>query len=435
MRTKLTDEQVEDVEKIAQAIDLPNFSKPGAGKTFTTIGAVERMGFNNGVVVGPPSSMMMWQETLERELDGCYAQWLQTKDTQIDPLADFYVLTYAVLEAHFSALMQGKYGFITADESHYLKTPKSKRTIAMYGPKTDGAGGLYETGEQFWNLTGTPIDRYADDLWAQLRPTQPEVLQKYGVLEREKFERTFCIMQYKLFGKMKQGKWRSIRNQNERVLNRMLYDEIGAIRRSVLNVPVKFREVTVSCPLTGDLRRYLAGKTLEEIEEAILKGGDEINEARQLVGLGKMKDSVDYIHGVAKRQPVLVGYWHTAVGKELTARLQAKKLVAHRIGGDVTQTRRELYRRAFNAGEVDVIVGQIASMSESMNLQEHGCYVIIAEDDWSAAKIEQFYKRVARKGQHNEVQVDFLRAHGIPVDDALRNVRENKREGANLILD
>lgn len=435
MKTKLIQDQAEDVEKIAQADHLPNFSLPGAGKTFTTIGAIERMGFQNGVIVGPPIAMLMWKETLEYELDGAVVQWLKRKDDKIDPLADFYVLSYHVLDDHGKSLMKGKYDCLVGDESHYLRTAYSLRSQAMFGPRVDGVDGMFSRAKQTWLLTGTPIERYADDLWSQLAATQAAALKEYNVPSLWKFQRLFCRMEEKAYGKMQRPKLRSVDNINERLLNKLLYDRIGAVRREPsTDLPaVRFREITVKCPLSGDLKRYMAGKTQEEIEEALLQGGDDITKARRLVGLGKIADSVEYIASVAKKQPVLVGYWHTEVGRELTARLQNKRLVAHRIGGDVTSGRRERYRQAFNNGDMDVLVGQIQSMGTAINLQEYGCYVIIMEDDWSASKIEQFYKRIYRRGQQNDTQVDFLRAD-YPVDTALRKVRERKHRGSELIL-
>lgn len=437
MKTKLVTEQAEDVEKIANAIDLPNFSLPGSGKTYTTIGAIERMGMQTGIIVGPPIAMMMWKDVLEYELDGCRVQWLKHRDSELDPLADFYVVSYPTVPYHRNALIRGNYDCLVCDESHYLRTPYNQRSNAIFGPRNDGKSGIYEAAKQTWLLTGTPVERYADDLWSQLQPTHPAILKKYEVNSLYKFQQKFCRMQQKMYGKMKVPTLRSIGNINEPLLNRILYKEIGALRRkpSAELPQIRFREITVKCPLSGDLKEYMAGKSLADIEALLTSGGTDegLIKARRLVGLGKLAESTDYIASVAKKQPVLVGYWHTDVGKELTARLDAKHLRVKRIGGDVTATKREEYRLAFNSGGLDVIVGQIQSMGVSMNLQEQGCYVIIAEDDWSAAKIEQFYKRVYRRGQQNDTQVDFLRCD-YPVDVAIRKVRERKRAGIDGIL-
>jgi SNF2 family DNA or RNA helicase len=434
MKTPLLKSQREDVAKIATSIDLPNFSLPGAGKTLTTIGAIEKLNMSGGVVVCPAIATIMWVEELEREL-GCKAQRVKTGSTVLDKDADFYVLTYGILKQHFSALMSSTRDCLIVDESHYCRSRDSQRTQLVFGPQCTGKGGLYETAAQTWCLTGTPIERYADDLWSQLRATQPDVLARHRALEYKQFALQFCWMEEKSYGKMQRSTWRSVSNQDEVRLHRILYDEIGIIRREVDQElpPLTFREVFVSSHLTGELQSFCKGKTIEQIGEKLLSGGDEMVQARRLTGLAKIKDSVEYIKQQCYQHPVVVGFWHTDVGKTLYDHLNKGKRTVAFIDGSTPLPRREKIRKAFNEGNIDAIVGQIEAMGTAMNLQDHGNHVIIAEDDWSAAKIEQFYKRVYRRGQNSHVQVDFLRSD-IPIDIALRKVRERKAKGTKLIL-
>lgn len=438
MKTSLLPTQIEDVDQIVHGEDVPNFSLPGTGKTLTTIGAIDRLRIHTGVVVCPPVATSMWVEALEGEL-GASVQLLKTRETEVNRNADFWVMSYGVVIDQAPALFGRPRGALVVDESHYVKSSEAGRTQAIFGHDCSGAGGLYEDSEQCWCLSGTPVERYADDLWSQLRATQPEALDKYGAITLAGFQRQFCRMEYKSYGSDKQiTKYVSVGNQSERLLNRMLYTDIGAIRRTMAEVDpympeVKFRTIFTPAKVTQELKDIVAGKTEHEIMEMIIAGGDAITRARRLMGMAKLKGVMDYVKEQAKDHQVLVGFWHTDVGTEIYKQLTKAGYPANLIYGGTSAPARDRIKKRFIDGEIDVLVGQMQAMGVAMDgLQHAGSHVILAEDDWSAAKVEQFYKRLARKGQRDHVQVDFCNS-GEAVDTALVKIRQRKDMGARLI--
>jgi SWI/SNF-related matrix-associated actin-dependent regulator of chromatin subfamily A-like protein 1 len=438
MKTTLLPTQVEDVDRIVYGEDIPNFSLPGTGKTLTTIGAIDRLRLNTGVVVCPTVATSMWVETLEGEL-GASVQLLKTRSTVIDKKADFWVMSYGVVAEQSPALFGRPAGVLVVDESHYVKGSDAARTQAVFGQDCSGTGGLYEDSAQCWCLSGTPIERYSDDLWSQLRATQPEVLDRYGAITLAGFQRQFCRMEYKSYGADKQiTKYVSVGNQSEKLLNRMLYTEIGAIRRTMAEVDpympeVKFRTIFTPAKITPELRGIIKGKTEHQIMDMILTGGDEITRARRLMGMAKLKGTLDYIKDQAKDHPVLVGFWHTEVGTEIYKHLSKAGFAANLIYGATSATARNRIKQRFIDGEIDILVGQMQAMGVAMDgLQHASSHVIMAEDDWSAAKVEQFYKRLARKGQREHVQVDFCNSMEA-VDTALVKIRQRKEMGSRLV--
>lgn len=441
MKTPLLPTQLVDVEQISDREDLPNFSEPGTGKTLTTVGAIEKLRLRGGVVICPSVATIMWKRVLENEL-GATVQWLKTRSDSINHLADFYVISYGVVTDHAPALLDGFHSALVLDESHYLKGSDAARTKAVFGEACDGIGGLYETSEQCWCLTGTPMERYADDLWSQLRATQPEILQKHRALSLDAFQRQFCRMEWKSYGGGAVEKYVSTANQNERLLNRMLYNEvhgIGAIRRTMAEVDpympeTSFRTIAVKAKISAELKSLLVGKSQLEIMEMILAGGDAITKARRLMGMAKVDDVVAYVKEQGKGHPVIVGYWHTEVGKAIYEKLAKAKLPVNLIGGATSAEAREKTRLRFMDGGIDIIVGQIQAMGVAMDgLQARGSHAIFAEYDWSWAKMEQFYKRVARKGQERHTQVDFCNSLEA-VDTALEKISDRKRAGMQVIV-
>lgn len=436
MKTKLMPTQEADIARMVAGQDIPNFSEPGTGKTLNTIGAIEAAGLQSGVVVCPPVATIMWRDLLTDEL-GARVQWLEKKATEINMLADFYVVSYSILNAHLPLLLDHDNDALVVDESHYCKSSEAQRTQAVFGPTCDGGDGLYETSKQCWLLTGTPIERYADDLWSQLRATQPQALQEYRALTLADFQQQFCRMKMQEYADGAVRKWVSVANQNELVLNSMLYDDIGAIRRFMHEVDpympeATMRDVWVKSDINKELTAFLKNKTPEQLKELLLKNDIHMATMRRLMGQAKIRGIIEYVMSID--EPVLLGYWHTEVGNELAMSLQSLGKRVKLIGGATPTKARETIKRAFMDGGLDIIVGQISAMGIAMDgLQTVGKRVVVAEDDWSPSKIEQFYKRLARKGQRGHVQVDFCRST-ISLDKLIADIRDGKMGGIDTII-
>lgn len=436
MRTDLFPTQDTDSDKQANGTDIPNFSEAGTGKTITTLAAIEKSGIQNGLIVCPTIASLMWARLIELEL-GAKAQHLITRDTVIDPTADFLVVSYGCLEAHNNELYKRQNGVLVIDESHHVKNPRAQRTKILFGSRTDGAGGIYESSSQCWQLSGTPMERYADDLWAQLRPIQPEILARYHALSLDEFQLQFCKMVFKSFQDGAVSRIVSAGNENEALLKHMLYKEIGAIRRTMTEVdpfmpPAVEREIFVKHTAMKELKELLRGYTKEQLVKMIEADEPHIMMARKFMGLAKVRSMADYIRMEGRGKQLLVGFWHREVGKSLAEALKGTMFSV--ISGETSVRERESIRMRFMDGEVNILLGQIAAMGEAMDGLQFNCnHVIITENDWSHARIEQFYKRVKRLGQTLHTQVDFLKC-SLALEDLIDEIRLNKKSGMEKVV-
>jgi SNF2 family DNA or RNA helicase len=136
----------------------------------------------------------------------------------------------------------------------------------------------------------------------------------------------------------------------------------------------------------------------------------------------------DFVKEVKERlesgQPVLIGAWHQDVIDALVEALHSKYRVAA-IDGRVSPKNTELAVADWNAGELDVIVGQIAKMGVSLNLQQGGHQIMVIEEDWSPAVMSQFFARLWRYGQEHHVHVDILETK-TKIDAALGRINKTK---------
>jgi SWI/SNF-related matrix-associated actin-dependent regulator of chromatin subfamily A-like protein 1 len=432
---QLLGSQIEDAAKMATGQDVPNFSKAGTGKTHTALGAVARLGSPRTLVFCPKIALSMWAEEAATFL-GARTQVIRSAAIMPNKSADVVVTTYdigAKIKGNLIESFGGEKAVLINDESHYVNNPTAKRTRAIFGERCDLVGGLAEQFEQVWNLTGTPMTGYADDMFTQAAVLHPEVFGKYGLEKLKAFEEYFTFKKQKQYHPRMPPTWKIAGNRNEGFLARMVYSEVGAIRRmEAPGLPeVRHRDLAVNIKMTKEVADALKGMTPAAIVAALNDKDSIVAKVWHWVGLLKVPEVVPYVGECAKEGPILLGVWHRDVGALYEAELQQMGLRTAQVNGNTGDTN-EAVRDAFNKGDIDVLIGQMAAMGVSWNLQRASAHVIIAEEYPSPSVIEQFYKRVYRYGQKNPVQVDYITSN-TQVDTALRGVRENKAKSNDRI--
>ena len=435
MKTLLMPTQLIDVQKQMGTEDLPNYSDPGTGKTLTTIGSIEAMKFQSGLVIGPVISLPMWCRTISLEL-GAKVQHIKKGSDRVDLTADFHVMSYSMATSHFAYMMEQRHDALVLDESHYLASPESLRTRSVYGPRTDGNGGLFSTSRYCFTLTGTPITRYQDDVWAQLRALHPTLLQKYGVLEEKHFKDTFTYQGMKQYNPRMRPSLQVIRSKNEDLFRKMVFEDLGAIKRTIADVdafmpPVTFRHVDTAFKTNPDLTALVRHKNVHDVETLLNSGDLAMTTARRLLGVAKAQAASEYVLSLAATDQVLVGYWHTEVGEAIVSLLRREGINAQLIGGKTSSDDRDQIVQGFETGEVRVIVGQMMAAGVSLNLQKRCRNVVLAELDYSPTIVNQFFKRVWRLGQTQHTQVDYCVADHI-VDHVQMKLLDGKQTSINI---
>ena len=144
--------------------------------------------------------------------------------------------------------------------------------------------------------------------------------------------------------------------------------------------------------------------------------------------------AVDFIadRADAEQGAILVGAWHTEVIDALVEDLAGKGLRVASLDGRTSSANKTKLQDAYNDGDLDVLVGQIAAMGVSLNLQQGGNQIIVVEPDWSPSIMAQFEARLWRFGQKKHVHVDYLTSNS-KLDEALSNISQAKeREHAKF---
>ena len=429
--------QIEDAAFLASRKFAGCFSGMGSGKTRTALEAARLVSAECVVIIAPPIALRMWAREARDHLT-LPAQVIKTGASKIDPLAQILIMSYEIATKRAEELKRiasplAK-SVLICDESHALKSIKAKRTKAILG-----FGGLCSAFAHSWMLTGTPSTRWNDDLIPFLFRAAPEEMKaKLGGLSIERFEIRYTIRQQKTFPGARFPVSMTVGSRNTEELRDILYAGPNrvAVRRKLADVwaampPITHNRYSIPLSASPEVTAALAdlrAMSQHQVEEKLASKDPALSTIRRLIGLGKVAAAVEVIAERASgltADAVLVGAWHTEVIDQLCAAVRAKGLVCEILDGRTSMARKAELEAKFNAGELDVLVGQIGAMGVSLNLQRGGNCIIVVEEDWSPAIMDQFYARLHRMGQEKHVHVDTLETE-TKIDDAIHKISSEK---------
>lgn len=326
---------------------------------------------------------------------------------------------------------------IVADEAHRAKNHKSQT-----------ARGLWKLQAPIQlALSGTPLQNHPAELWSILRWLYPEQYHEHGK-QHGGTAWAYWPFYDEYVEDYETGKHRGrtiIGVKNPDALRFELKGRL--IRRTkteVLDLPEKVREVI---PVTLSPKQRKIYDEAENafwltIEQAVKEGDQTLAKQVEEVLSGKRK-VYEITNGAARtvrmRQvcstPALLG------GEDVSAKLDAaveiitdagdkqfvvftefvetanilcNRLVAHGLNakawtGDVDTVTRTMLEDQFQAGDIDVLVGTIASMGEGVTLTAADTAIFI-ERHWTPSKNEQAEDRLWRNGQKNQVTILIIEA-------------------------
>lgn len=105
------------------------------------------------------------------------------------------------------------------------------------------------------------------------------------------------------------------------------------------------------------------------------------------------------------------------------------------IGGGVSAKRSAELERAWNQGQLPVLLGHPQAMAHGLNLQEVGHHVCWHSLTWDFELYDQFIRRVLRQGNKSKkVFVHHIMARGT-VDEVVLAAVKSKRKGQNALFD
>lgn len=392
----------------------------GLGKTIQALKACEKVDPQVLVIVCPAIMRGTWSHHVANLMP-----------SNIQTIINSYEW-YVKLDNYKSLLksIKGKQVAVIVDESHYIKTPTSKRTKTVQH--------LLSLDNIVFKvlLSGTPVTRDVDDLYTQLKVFYPDFCK--SIFEyRKKY--MGCIHSY--FGDVYKG----FKNEYSRqeIIKYLKSCSLRRTKKSAgLNLPSIVRQ-----PVYIDINKKVAKESLSILDYAtkVINGVDDytlyktdlaeeashIASIRKALGVAKVPQVLQYVEhllqsGITKL--VLFGVHVDVVNLIYEAlREKYKDIKTHRIIGATTSTQREKIIKEFQELETpQILVANMVACGVGVTLTKSHT-VVFAELDFTPSNIMQAEARVHRITQEHIVNSIFMIANE-SLDVKILNLIKSKIE-------
>lgn len=307
--------------------------------------------------------------------------WLEEIDKFTEDL-DIEVISYAGLKK----IKSDNYRFIIADEAHYLKNIKAKRTEAFHTLI------LHLKPSHVMLMSGTPIKNRVSEFWSLLQIChyggKYEIFKPfhrlfYKFCHNFSYERTFEVNNIPIV------RFDGVRNVEKL---KALIKPVYTRKRSadVLDLPDMIHTDIV----TKGSKKF--EKDLEEAYELfkVNPKDPQYMSLKAANALAKVGDTYKTVHDMLENdKKVVVFTCHRESVREL-----AKKFKVKFIDGSVPADKRHDIIAEFNKAKSGVLVATIGSASTGFNLTSAN-YMVFNDFPFVPADLEQARKRIHRIGQ------------------------------------
>jgi SWI/SNF-related matrix-associated actin-dependent regulator 1 of chromatin subfamily A len=344
--------------------------QPRVGKTLpTAAAALENL---PALIVCPAIAKTVWEAAFSKLAPSVSVHVVNGKKgaSEVNS-ADITIINYDVLQ--YGVTNVDKYKTLVLDECHRIKNPKAARTkAAMLAMKKIG---------HVYALSGTPIPNRPIELWP--------VLHGLGVYRGGWYD--FAAR----YAKMWSAPWGLDTSgaSNLPELKDLMRPHV--LRRKKENIFKDYKDPQVSLitfDLANDKREQAFDADALVANPNALMAFEGLAEIMREAGMRKVKAASEFINDLLQaNEPVVVFAHHKDVVAALQEELKEHKPVI--VVGDTTRLKRDMAIEAFQAGKTNCIIGNIAAMSEGVDLSAADTIVFV-ECTWSTSALEQASSRV-----------------------------------------
>jgi len=401
---------------------------PGLGKTACAIFAAQSAGCKRVLVVSPLSLVYNWQKEIKRWVEEESVIWYKK---QLPVGAKWTITNYDTLRLH-PVQFQEEWDCVIVDESIQVKNRKASRTKAV---KTLVLG----TKPKFlWLLSGAPVSRLYDDLWAQCNILRPNRFTSYW-----RFTERYCYVQ--------SNQWSAfniVANKPEAadMLKQDLTDLYFArTQDQVLDLP---EWIFSDIPVKMLEKQDKAYGQMEDSFVVQLKDGSNLlapNVLAQLIRLVQLASNPSLVGGISEapkwdaavemleyeQGPFILWTSFIETAKQLEERIAAKGYKVAKLTGATGTEDRQAIVDKFQAGQLDVIVAHpgVGKFGLTLTAAHTAIYV---ERSYSGDDYYQSLHRVRRIGTKfspHIIHLQSIRLDGSgTVDGVIGKVLENRKE-------
>lgn len=394
--------------------------EPGLGKTLQALATAVMLGAQRVLVIAPPVLLANWGREITRthhleHIDSAELATITPSTKKVTaaalPAAGYIIVSDAMLVSRRTLpalLADWAPDLVIIDEAHRMKNPSAKRTRA--------AQQIAAAAGKTIALTGTPIISTPLDVLPLLDMlghlhwfpggTRRTFEARYTSPDRWNNPRPVKRMLPELHALLEAFVW------TRRTKSEVLKDLPAKLRTTHTVTPSHDEYVAAHKDLDAAVSKYLAHTPVIDMEQLNAWASENrryVSQLRRATGLAKIEPAVEWIrehHDGAPERPLIVWGIHRAVLDGLAEQLAPHMRVATIHGGTGHAERDEIVQR-FQAGDIDVLIGQIVAAGVGLTLTRSSD-VLFVETDWTPAGIVQAEDRVHRIGQTAHVQITTL---------------------------
>jgi SWI/SNF-related matrix-associated actin-dependent regulator of chromatin subfamily A-like protein 1 len=344
--------------------------QPRVGKTLpTAAAALENL---PALIVCPAIAKTVWEAAFSKLAPKTSVHVVNGKKGAAEiNSADITIINYDVLQ--YGVTQVDRYNTLVLDECHRIKNPKAARTkAAMLAMKKIG---------HVYALSGTPIPNRPIELWP--------ILHGLGIYRGGWYD--FAAR----YAKMWAAPWGLDTSgaSNLPELKELMKPHV--LRRKKEDIFKDYKEPQVSLitfDLPSDKREQGFDADALVANPNALLAFEGLAEVMREAGMRKVSAASEFIDDLLQAgEPVVVFAHHKDVVTELQDKLKEHKPVI--VVGDTTRLKRDMAIESFQAGKTKLIIGNIAAMSEGVDLSAADTIVFV-ECTWSTSALEQASSRV-----------------------------------------
>lgn len=366
------------------------------------------------IIVCPSVALITWEVQLYQWLlpdtfaGGIKPQVITSGKMSLQNDTNVVLITYTLMtrpqwQKQLQGFVRGYRSMLTADEFHYAKSWRAKRTRALAKLSTKV--------EFFQGLTGTDFDKNVTDLHSLYSIIEPG---RWGKFKDFAYRYSFPFEgQHGLFFKglrreqelHERSKHFYFRVEKEDVLHELpakqYVDEYISVPKALINRIAKYRV---------DTRAVMEGEA---------KRPEHLMKLLRELGIAKVKAGCAWLDNfflTSPEEPLVIFAVHREVCEKIRDHLKSQGIPAAVVYGGISKKDRADAVNGFQAGKYQVLIGNYKALGISVTLTR-ASKVVLAEKNWSPAVEDQAVDRVHRIGQHGQVVIySWLAAKTLDVD-------------------
>jgi SWI/SNF-related matrix-associated actin-dependent regulator 1 of chromatin subfamily A len=347
--------------------------QPRVGKTLpTAAAALEHL---PALIVCPAIAKTVWEAAFNKLSDATVRVVNGKNDAMKTTQHQVVIINYDLLQYFNNA----GYQTLVLDECHRIKNPLAKRTAS--------ASLLMKQIPQVYALSGTPIPNRPIELWP--------ILHGLGIYRGGWYD--FASRYAKLWI----APWGADVSGASNIPELKAMMKPHVLRRKKEDVFKDYQDPQVSLitfDLPNDKREQEFDADALVANPNALLAFEGLAEIMKEAGMRKVDAAAEFIDDLLNAgEPVVVFAHHKDVVGKLCDELRVHKPVT--VVGDTPRAQRDKAISDFQSGKTKCIIGNIAAMSEGVDLSAADTIVFV-ECTWSTSALEQASSRVENIAKH-----------------------------------